>query len=284
MTSPNPEVAAGAEALAQIRVVLVHTQHPGNIGSTARAMLTMGLAELVLVAPERFPHPQARMTAAHALDVVDKARVVGTLAEAVAGCAWVVASSARPRHLGDEPLLPWQAAERAIAKSAQAPVALVFGCERTGLTNEQLDLCHAVTMIPANPGYSSLNLSQAVQIFAYELRKAALGEIRSAAAKREWPLYAPPSSEEMERYYDHLEKILLSTGFLDPTNPRKLMRRLRQFFNRAAPDRNELNILRGILTSVERPKGRRVPIVDVTDAPDELGASDASNGDQSGLQ
>ncbi|SEQ57854.1 tRNA (cytidine32/uridine32-2'-O)-methyltransferase [Solimonas aquatica] len=248
------------EALSRIRIVLVNTQHPGNIGSTARAMLTMGLSELVLVSPQRFPHPQARMTAAHAIEVVEKARVVDSLSEALAGCAWVLASSARPRHLGDAPLTPWDAATRAVQTAASAPVALVFGCERTGLTNEELDLCHAVTQVPTNPGYSSLNLSQAVQVLSYELRKAALPEFRPVAAKQDHPWYAPPGVEDMERFYGHLERILMSTGFLDPANPRLLMRRLRQFFNRASPDRNELNILRGVLKSIEQPKGRRVPL------------------------
>lgn len=245
--------------LANIRVVLVNTQHPGNIGSTARAMLTMGLSELVLVNPSRFPHPQARMTAAHAEGVVDGARVVATLGEAIADCSWVVASSARPRHLGDVPLTPWDMASRAVTTASAAKVAVVFGCERTGLTNEELELCHAVTMIPTNPGYSSLNLSQAVQVLAYELRRAALPKVE-AVSGRQGPLYAPPSAQEMEHFYGHLERILMSTGFLDPANPRLLMRRLRQFFNRASPDRNELNILRGILTSIEKPKGRRVPL------------------------
>lgn len=247
-------------ALTNVRIVLVNTQHPGNIGSSARAMLTMGLTELVLVNPDRYPHPQARMTAAHALPVLESARVVGSLAEAVAGCGWVVASSARPRHLGDEPLRPWDAAARAVATAARAKVAVVFGCERTGLTNEELDFCHAVTMIPANPGYSSLNLSQAVQVLAYELRRAALPDAPPVSLKQGLPGYEPPGAEEMERFYEHLERILLSTGFLDPANPRLLMRRLRQLFNRAGPDRNELNILRGILTSIEKPKGRRIPL------------------------
>lgn len=255
MTQPSSN-----EPLANIRIVLVKTQHPGNIGSTARAMLTMGLTELVLVSPDRFPHPQARMTAAHAGHVIDQAQIVGSLAEAVAGCAWVVASSARPRHLGDEPLRPWEAAARAVARAATAKVAIVFGCERTGLTNEELDFCHAVTMIPANPGYSSLNLSQAVQVLAYELRKASLPDVPTVSSKDGHPWYEPPAAEEMERFYVHLQKILLSTGFLDPANPRLLMRRLRQFYNRASPDRNELNILRGILTSIEKPKRRRIPL------------------------
>ena len=160
------EIRATRSLLGNIRIVLVSTQHPGNIGASARAMLTMGLRDLVLVNPDRFPHPQARATAAHAADVLDGARVVGSLDEAVADCGWVVALSARVRHLGDEPLRPWQAAERAVAVAGEAPVAFVFGCERTGLTNEEVDLCHATTLIPANPDYSSLNLSQAVQVLS----------------------------------------------------------------------------------------------------------------------
>lgn len=251
---------SSANPLARVRIVLVSTQHPGNIGATARAMLTMGLTDLVLVRPDRYPHPQARATATHALPVLDHARVVGSLQEAISDCGWVVALSARQRHLGDEPLRPWQAAERAIAVASEAPVAFVFGCERTGLTNDEVDLCHATTLIPANPQFSSLNLSQAVQIVAYELRRAGFPEVPEAASKKKRPWYAPPPAEEMERFYSHLERILLSTGFLDPANPRMLMRRLRTFFNRAAPDRNELNILRGILTSFEKPKNRRVPL------------------------
>lgn len=246
--------------LQNIRVVLVSTQHPGNIGSVARAMLTMGLTDLVLVNPERYPHPQARATAAGADSVLERARIVSGLDEALVGCVWVVGLSARPRHLGDEPLSPWAAADRAIGLTPTGPVALVFGGERSGLTNEELDRCHAVTRIPANPEYSSLNLSQAVQLMAWELRKAVLSEVPKVSAKGDHPWYAPTSADEMERYYEHLQRILLSTGFLDPANPRHLMRRLRQFYNRAMPDRNELNILRGILTSFEKPKGRRIPL------------------------
>jgi len=251
--APNP--------LQNLRIVLVSTQHPGNVGSAARAMLTMGLTDLVLVNPERYPHPQARATAAGALEVLERARVVATLDEALVGCGWVVGLSARVRHLGDEPFTPWATAERALAIAQQdSSVALVFGCERTGLSNEELDRCHARTLIPANPGYTSLNLSQAVQIMAYELRKAALPDVPKVSGKEGHPWYQPPSAEDMERYYEHLQRLLLSTGFLDPANPRHLMRRLRQFYNRALPDRNELNILRGILSSFEKPKGRRIPL------------------------
>lgn len=258
--SANTDPASPPNPLQNIRVVLVATQHPGNIGSVARAMLTMGLTELVLVNPERYPHPQARATAAGALEVLERARVTASLDEALAGCGWVVGLSARVRHLGDEPMTPWATAERAMELSASAPVALMFGCERTGLTNEELDRCHARALIPANPGYTSLNLSQAVQIMAYELRKVAFPEVPRVSNKDGHPWYEPPSADDLERYYDHLQRILLSTGFLDPANPRHLMRRLRQFYGRAMPDRNELNILRGILTSFERPKGRRIPL------------------------
>ncbi|MGH8457064.1 MAG: RNA methyltransferase [Stenotrophobium sp.] len=242
--------------LSRVRIVLVATQHPGNIGAAARAMLTMGLTDLVLVSPQREPDEQSRAMAAGALEVLDKMRVVRTLDEAVADCAWTVAVSARPRHLGDEPLTPWDMAARTVLLPAPNRAALVFGCERTGLTNDELERCNATTMIAANPDYSSLNLAQAVQVMAYELRKAALPEVPKVSAKHEHPWYAPPSAEETERFYEHLEKVLRATGFLDPANPRVLMRRLRVLFNRAQPDRNELNILRGILTSVESPKIR----------------------------
>jgi len=243
--------------LANFRVVLSHTQHPGNIGSTARAMMNMGLRDLALVEPERFPHPQARAQASGALIVLDEARVTTTLEEAVADCAWVVGTSARARHLGDEPLTPEAFAEQAVQRAKHGKVALVFGYEQTGLTNEELDRCNAVVAIPSNPGYSSLNLSQAVQVLCYVLRRAAITEVPRVSTKSEHPWYQPPTAEQVEQFYEHLEKVLLATGFLDPDNPRLLMRRLRTLFNRSQPDLNELNLLRGILTTVEKPKRRR---------------------------
>jgi TrmH family RNA methyltransferase len=220
----------------------------------------MGLGDLVLVNPQRYPHPQARAQAAGAGAMFEHVRVVETLEQAVADCAWAVATSSRPRHLGDEPLTPPAFAQRALELAhgeEPARVALVFGCERTGLTNAELDRCHARTLIPANPEYCSLNLAQAVQLFAWELRKAALPDVPTVAAKRVRPQYAPPSAEEMEHYFEHLQRVLLETGFLDPANPRVLMRRLRQFYGRSMPDRNELNMLRGILSSFQRPKVRK---------------------------
>ena len=218
-------------------------------------MHTMGLSRLVLVSPRTFPDEQATSRAAGAEAVLDAARVVATLEEAVADCAWVIAASARPRHLGDEPLQPGDAAAQLVNAAQSAEVALVFGSERTGLTNDELDHCHAQTLVPANPAYASLNLAAAVQLYAWELRKAVAAAPR-VSAKEGHPWYAPPSHEQIENFYTHLERVLLATGFLDPVNPRLLMRRLRQLFNRARPDSNELNILRGILTSVENPKPR----------------------------
>lgn len=253
--TPQPSEAR----LPRLRIVLSNTQHPGNIGSTARAMMTMGLTDLVLVAPQRYPHPQARAQAAGCMQVLEDARVVDTLEEAVADCGWVVGSSSRPRHLGDEPFTPWGFTERALGIMAEQTVALVFGCERTGLTNMELDRCNAVTRIPSNPEYPSLNLSQAVQLYAYEARRQALTEVPKVSPKRDHEAYTLPSAAEMEMFYEHLERVLLGTGFLDQNNPRVLMRRLRQFYGRAAPDRNELNLLRGILTTTEVPKKRKTP-------------------------
>jgi TrmH family RNA methyltransferase len=256
MQAQNPNVEAADHSLSRLRIVLVQTTHPGNIGAAARAMLTMGLTRLVLVNPRSGPDDeQARSRAAGALSVLDATRVVPTLEEAVRDCAWVVAASARPRHLGDEPLHPTQAATRLVEAAQAGEVALVFGSERMGLTNEELDFCHAQTLVPANPGYASLNLAAAVQLYAWELRKAAVAAPR-VSSKDGHPWFAPPSHEQMENLYAHLERVLLGTGFLDPANPRLLMRRLRQLFNRARPDLNEVNILRGILTSVESPKPR----------------------------
>lgn len=249
--NPDPEAPATG-----VRIVLVQTQHPGNIGSAARAMRTMGFDQLVLVRPERFPHPQARALASNAVSVVENARVVDTLEAAIADCGWVVATSARPRHLGDEPLTPWDFAATAQARAQHAKVALVFGPERTGLSNEDLERCNAVIMVPTDPTYASLNLAQAVQLLTWELRKAGLDELPKVSPKHEHPSYAPPTAAEMAHFYEHLERVLLMTGFLDPRNPRLLMRRLRQFYHRAQPDRNELNILRGILTTIETPKKR----------------------------
>jgi len=228
-----------------VRIVLVGTQHPGNIGAAARAMKNMGLAELALVAPRAFPHHEATAMASNADDLLDRAQVYATLAEAVADCAHVVATSARPRSISVPVMTPRVWAGRMAAGALGGRVALLFGRERTGLTNQELELAQEIVVIPTGGEYSSLNLAAAVQILTYELCAAAGGAIPPGEP------HLPVDSAEMERFYSHLERVLVATRFLDPSNPRLLMRRLRRLFSRAAPDANEASILRGILTSVE---------------------------------
>ena len=233
-----------------IRIVLVGTTHPGNIGAVARAMKNMGLVDLALVEPLKFPHAKATARASGAVDVLENSTVTDSLAEAVSDCVYVVGASARSRALNWPLLEPRNCAAQLIEKSQAGPVAAVFGPEKYGLTNAHLDLCDALLTIPTNPDFASLNLAMAVQVLTYELRAAGIDEPP--------PFYEPDAplatSEEMEHFYSHLEKVLLSTGFLNPDNPRHLMRRMRRMFVRAAPDQNELNILRGILTSIEKPR------------------------------
>ncbi|HEX7380822.1 MAG TPA: RNA methyltransferase [Nevskiaceae bacterium] len=242
-SAPASGQGVGAPLASRTRVVLVRPQHPGNIGAVARAMKNMGVAELVLVAPRCFPHPQATALAASAADVLERARVVASLPEAVVGCAHVAGTTARRRYLSQAVYAPRQWAE----KRAGAPgrVALLFGCERTGLTNDELDEAHELVTIPTDEAYPSLNLAQAVQVMTYELRQAQPAAAPSPQARE------VVGQQEMDRFYAHLERTLVGTGFLDPANPRFLMRRLRLLFGRLEPDDNEMNILRGILTSVE---------------------------------
>ena len=230
--------------LSRIRVVLVGTQHPGNIGSAARAMKTMGLHNLVLVAPEIFPDPRADALAVGAVDLLEKARICADLDEALAGCTRVAATTARPRHISAQPYQPREWAQRLVQTDVAGDIALMFGRERTGLTNEEIDRAQELIAIPTSADYTSLNLASAVQILSYELLLAA------GASTLELPVHEPVDQIEMERFYVHLEQILARTQFIDRTNPRLLMRRLRKLYGRAAPDANEMNILRGILTSV----------------------------------
>ncbi|MDE2149245.1 MAG: RNA methyltransferase [Gammaproteobacteria bacterium] len=239
------------DLLSRIRIVLVGAQHPGNIGAAARAMKTMGLEQLVLVAPRAFPHPDAAAMAAGSEDLLQRARVVATLDEAVTDCRRVAGTTARRRYLSLPVRTPREWVEQAAAQDGR--IALLFGRERSGLTNAELDRCQTLINIPANPDYASLNLAQAVQLLAYELRIAA-GH-RRAAAPRE--VHRPVDQAEMERFYGHLRRVLVAIGFLDPDNPRLLLRRLRLLFARAAPDANEINILRGMLTAVEGSLVRR---------------------------
>ena len=232
-----------------VRVVLVGTTHPGNIGAVARAMKNMGLTELALVAPRFFPHEDATARASGAEDVLANANVAGTLEDAIADCHFAVGASARPRAIEWPTYEPRECAARLVEESGKGNVAIVMGPEKSGLSNEHLDRCHALLTIPANPDFSSLNLAMAVQVISYELRLASLE--REPASPPEIP---PATSEEMEHFYRHLESVITLTGFMNPDNPRTLMRRLRRLFNKSEPDQNEVNILRGILTSVERIK------------------------------
>ena len=230
-----------------IRIVLVGTTHPGNIGAVARAMKNMGLSDLALFAPRYFPHDEATVRASGAHDVLENALRGETLKEAIADCVYVAGASARPRSI-NWPLLDCKdAAARLIDESANGKVAAVFGPEKAGLSNSDLDRCNSLLTIPSNPDFSSLNLAMAVQVLTYEIR-AAQSEKR-AVYEADAPL---ATSEEMEHFYTHLERVLTDLQFLDPDNPRFLMRRLRRLYIRARPDQNELNILRGILTAVDR--------------------------------
>lgn len=236
-----------------IRIVLVGTSHPGNIGASARAMKNMGLCDLVLVQPKYFPHDDATARASGAEDLLESARVVETLDAAIADCCYVAGASARSRTIGWPSMLPRDCAARLVAESAQGPAAVVFGPEKSGLSNDDLDRCHTLLTIPTDPGFSSLNLAMAVQVMSYELRLAQMNPLLDNAAQ-ETPL---ATGDELENFYAHLEEVLTSSGFLDPDNPRHLMRRLRRLFARALPDQNEINILRGILAAVDPRKDQR---------------------------
>ena len=227
-----------------LRIVLIGTTHAGNIGASARAMKNMGLESLWLVAPKEFPSAEATARASGADDLLARARVCAELDQALAGCRLVVGTSARLRSVSWPELDPRACAERLLAESASGPVALLFGRERYGLTNEEMMRCQYLVNIPANPEYSSLNLAQAVQIMAYELRQAALGVADVSLPPLDWE---PVDDRQLELFFEHLEQTLLDIRFLNPKQPKKLMMRLRRLFNRARPDQNEINILRGIL-------------------------------------
>ncbi|MGI9292873.1 MAG: tRNA (cytosine(32)/uridine(32)-2'-O)-methyltransferase TrmJ [Pseudomonadales bacterium] len=242
--------------LENIRVVLIETSHPGNIGAVARAMKNMGLSQLYLVRPKRFPHEDAIYRAASALDILDNAVVVDELADALAGVKLVMGSSARERRIRWPLEFPATAARQAVEEAAQHPVAILFGREDRGLRNEELQACHIHINIPSNPDYSSLNIAMAVQVICYELRMAMLNQgQKQYVSPTEWD---EPIADvaETERFYEHLEATLVKLDFLDPKAPRQLMTRLRRLFGRVRPDMMEINILRGILGAAEKAAGR----------------------------
>lgn len=245
--------------LKAIKIVLVGTSHPGNIGGVARAMKNMGLAELCLVAPRaQFPHPEAVLRSVGATDILDQAKVYESLEEAVADCTLVAGSSARSRHLPWPLLEPRQLASR-VQQELTHPeqrAALVFGREDRGLSNEELHLCHLHVHIPCNPDFSSLNLASAVQVLTYELRMASLAAEQTSQSEEqpfgtEWDVPFA-NGEALENFFEHLEQTLIEIDFHNPDKPRQLMSRLRRLYMRARPDTIEVNMLRGILTLTQK--------------------------------
>ncbi|MBD9654203.1 MULTISPECIES: tRNA (cytosine(32)/uridine(32)-2'-O)-methyltransferase TrmJ [unclassified Pseudomonas] len=239
--------------LQNIRVVLVNTSHPGNIGGVARAMKNMGLSRLVLVEPRQFPSEEAVARASGATDILDAAQVVSCLEDALVGCSVAFGTSARERRIPWPLIDPRECGVAAVQKAVEGgEVALVFGREHAGLTNEELQRCHFHVHIPSDPAFSSLNLAAAVQVLTYEVRMAALAlEVVSAPVREEAVADEgdqPVTADEMESFYGHLEKSLVEIGFLDPASPRHLMSRLRRLYGRSEVTRLEMNILRGILT------------------------------------
>jgi tRNA (cytidine32/uridine32-2'-O)-methyltransferase len=240
--------------LNRIRIVLVQPSHGGNIGGCARAMKNMGLTRLVLVAPEEFPGEEASARAAGADDLLAQAQVCATLDAAIADCHLVIGASARERRIAWPMLAPDQAAQRLVAAATNQEVAVLFGRERTGLTNDELDRCQFLVNIPANPEFSSLNLACAVQVIAYEIRRALTADPAAAPVDAAEMLGEPlATSAEVQRFYRHLDQVMVASGFLDPHNPRLLRRRIMRLFNRVELTSNEVNILRGILSAVTQP-------------------------------
>ncbi|NOZ54938.1 MAG: tRNA (cytosine(32)/uridine(32)-2'-O)-methyltransferase TrmJ [Gammaproteobacteria bacterium] len=247
--------------MSNIRFVLVNTSHPGNIGAVARAMKNMCLEHLVLVDPQQYPHAQATARASGADDVLAKAQVFHRLDEALASADLVVGASARLRRLSWPQLSPRQCAEKIVAEPDSSRIAVLFGREHSGLTNDELERCHYLMHIPSNPEYSSLNIAAAAQILAYEVFS-----VRNECSRNNnnsnnknggddgLSLDGEPFADvdAMERFYEHLHETLIQIGFLQTNHPRKMMRRLRRLFNRARMDRVEMNIMRGILTTLKR--------------------------------
>lgn len=241
--------------LDRVKVVLVGTTHSGNIGSAARAMKVMGLSQMVLVDPQCQVDAQAIALAAGASEIALNAQIYPTLEAAVADCGLVVGTSARSRTLEWPMLEPRECGEKLISEANQHSVAMVFGRERTGLTNDELQLCHYHVCVPANPEYSSLNLAMAVQLLSYEVRMAYLALQQSSQSSTLQEEY--PRHQELERFYAHLEQVIMQTEFISAQQPGQVMNKLRRMFTRARPEAQEINILRGILTSVQKSISRK---------------------------
>ena len=239
-------------SLQGLRIVLVEPSHPGNIGAAARAMKVMGLRHLVLINPRFFPDPEATALASGAEDILDTARVCADLDTALQGCHKVYGTSARDRRIQWPVGNAREAAGEILTDLITGDCALLFGRERTGLTNAEMDRCQVLVHIPTADEYHSLNLGQAVQVLAYELHMAALMALPAQDVPTEAVLEPPAPIEDMEGFYGHLQHVLRCSGFLQEIRATRMMRRLRRLFDRARPSQNEVNILRGILTEIER--------------------------------
>lgn len=243
----NPEVL-----LSRIRVILCRPSHPGNIGAVARAMKTMGLSQLILVSPKQFPDPEADTRATGAVDVLQRAVVTSTLDEALQGIVFSVALSARQRDIGPEIGQPRETVARLLAEAALGDVALVFGNETVGLTNEEISRCQSAVTIPTNPEFSSLNLGSAVQVLCHECRMAAFAERPPVVTHGATPFISPAAShDEIEGLINHYQEVMTETGFFNPEQPGRLIPKLRRLFGRARLEKDEINILRGILASTQ---------------------------------
>lgn len=238
--------------LDNIKIVLVETSHTGNMGSAARAMKTMGLTNLCLVNPIIKPDSQSISLAAGASDIIKNAHICSSLTQAIADCNLVIGTSARSRSLQWPNLTPKVCADKIVQQALNSKVALVFGRERVGLTNDELQKCDYHVSIPANPDYSSLNLAMSVQVLCYEIRMSMLNTQDLTSNPIEVAEVDFPTNADIERFYQHLQQTLLNTGFINANHPGQVMGRLRRLFTRAHVEQQELNILRGILTSIDK--------------------------------
>lgn len=240
------------QCLQRVRIVLSRPSHPGNIGAAARAMKTMGLRNLYLVTPKKFPDAEADARAAAAVDVLASAQVCDDLDAALKGVVHAVAVSARRRDLGPPPAMAREGLTELLPWTAQGEVALVFGNETTGLSNDEVQRCQATLVIPTAPDSSSLNLGAAVQVLCYEARMLAFAGLQQASDPKVTPFASPPATlDEQEGFYAHLEALMVETGFMDPAKPKRLVPKLRRLFGRAGLEQDEVNILRGILTAAQ---------------------------------
>jgi TrmH family RNA methyltransferase len=238
--------------LSAIRVVMVNTTHPGNIGAVARAMKNMCLSSLYLVGPKFFPHEEATARSSGATDILENAVVCDSLQQAIADCRLVIGTSARERSVNWQVLTPAECGEKLVSAASVSPVAIVMGRESSGLSNDELDLCNFLVHIPSNPDYSSLNVAMAVQVLAYEIQCASQRGVMTETTD-----VPELTAIQMQHFYEHLEQTLFDIGFIHSGQSEKLMRRLRRFFTRANPTADEMRVLRGILSSAQGRKSMR---------------------------